>query len=135
MHWLYWFPHAWNPPEQRMSWADVLLLPDDPDRYAGQALWLTVDAILHPDFQDDGDDAADPRLARMGEDEMYLKEDTMDLAVRAYDFDRRECLDWVGRWLRSRFSFSELLPGPRERFVGRSDIADLLDTAERNRYP
>jgi hypothetical protein len=104
--WRYYIPHAWEPAE-RMTWADVLLMPDDPS-YTGQALFLTVDAVP--------DNAA----------EFQLDQDKMDLAVRAVDLSKEECLTWVERWLAGSFKCTGLVAGTLDDFAGRSHMADTI---------
>ncbi len=43
MKWKYFIPHTWDSPTSRQTWAEVWLLPDDPN-YRGDSVWLTIDA-------------------------------------------------------------------------------------------
>ena len=106
MIWRYYIPHAWEPGE-RMTWADVLLMPDDPS-YTDPALTLTVDAV--PDCAS----------------EFMFDKETIDLAVRASDFSKQECLGWVERWLASTFTCTGLVAGSLEDFAGRNNMADVI---------
>lgn len=128
MRWRYYIPHAWDPPESRTTWADVLLLPDDP-AYEGRALWITVDAVPDPvDPRERGDVRRwRKQLAKLGRASFFMETDTMDLTVRAADFDRTECLDWIARWLRGTgLPFSGFVAGPVEAFAGRSDLGAVV---------
>lgn len=134
MKWLYWIPHTWDPPDTRMSWADVLLLPDDP-AYDGAALWLTVDAVLNPAFdQDEWAGYGPERLQQMGDAEFHLIQDHLNLAVRAADFDRAECLTWVSKWLDHSFEFSGLAQASIENFAGRSQMADVITAIQATQH-
>jgi len=125
MRWLYYIPHEW-PEGERMFWADVMILPDDP-AYDGKALWITVDAINEPaNFTDEWFEWRQDRLAELGDAE-FTMDGNMDLAVRATDFTREECLNWISRWMQSRrLDFSGWIRSTRESFAGRSDVADTV---------
>jgi hypothetical protein len=43
MKWKYYMPAEWNPNE-RHTWEDIWLLPDD-ENYDGGSVWLTVDSL------------------------------------------------------------------------------------------
>src|SRR5258708_5047221 len=100
-----------------MTWADVLILPDDP-AYDGKALWITVDAVLDRSWQPE-------RLASLGKEDFYM-DSQMDLAVRADDFNKTECLEWIARWMRENLAFTELCGTGIETFAGRSGFADMI---------
>ena len=106
MIWRYYIPHAWGP-EERMTWADVLLMPADPS-YTDQALTLTVDAVP---------DCATP---------FEFDKEAIDLAVPVTDFSKEECLAWVERWLRESFKCTGLVAGTLDDFAGRNQMADVI---------
>jgi hypothetical protein len=104
--WRYFIPHAWEP-EERLTWADVLLMPGDPS-YTDQALTLTVDAV--PDCAS----------------EFIFDKSTIELAVRATDFSKEECLAWVERWLKASFTCTGIAAGTLDEFAGRNSMADVI---------
>lgn len=129
MQWKYWIPHVWDPPESRMAWADVLILPEDPG-YTGDALCITVDAVLNDDAFSEADwrEHRERAIARMGDADFFLDQDSQDLAVRAYDFSHKECLEWIARALRHEgLACSGFVAGTVDDFKGRSGLADTVD--------
>jgi len=133
MRWLYFVPHGWSPAESREQWADVILLPDD-SSYKGSALCVTVDAILDSSNYSDPEwaDWHRQKVSQMGDADFYMDMSSMDLAVRAADFDKSECLAWVSLWLReSGLPFSELAEGSAHQFAARHPIAAVVDRVKR----
>jgi hypothetical protein len=129
MHWKYWIPHAWDPPESRLAWADVLILPDDPG-YTGDALFITVDAVLNTEaYTASGwPKWRHRKIARLGDNDFFMDRDLMDLAIRAHDFTRDECLDWVARWLQHEgMAFSGFVPAGLDAFKDRSEMGAIVD--------
>jgi hypothetical protein len=130
MKWKYHIPHTWEPPSQRMGWADVWLLPDDP-AYDGDSVWLTIDAL------GGGADDMEPgefrreALEKLGGRDFWIKtaDDASsakdcDMIVRAENFDRAEFLVWVQKWIESQgWQFSSLLQAPFEEFENSNQMA------------
>jgi len=127
MRWLYYIPHLW-PHAQRMFWADVMIIPDDPN-YGGQSLWITVDAISNAENFGDEEwrDWHRERVEHMGDADFYMDAEKMDLAVRATDMNEAECLDWIARWMSSAgFRFTGFSKATLDEFAGRSQMADTI---------
>jgi hypothetical protein len=132
MKWKYHIPHAWDPATQRMGWAEVWLLPDDPG-YNGGSIWLTIDALSG------GPDDVEPAefrreaLQKLGDQDVWVK--GSDMIVRVENFDRQEFLQWAKVWLEyTGLKVSELVEAPFEDFAGTNNMARVIKEIRKN-YP
>jgi hypothetical protein len=137
MKWKYHIPHVWDPPTERVGWADVWLLPDDP-AYNGGSLWLTIDALSGGAFDTEPGAFRAEALRKLGDREFWVKsEDEMssakdcDMIVRAENFDRAEFLGWVQKWIEHQeLEFSGLIEAPFEDFADSNDMARTIKSIQ-----
>jgi len=124
MNWKYHIPHTWDPPTQRMGWAEVWLLPNDPS-YKGGSIWLTIDALAGgPDDMEPGEFRKEA-LQKLGDRDFWIKDG--DMIVRVEDFNREEFLQWVKVWIENRgLQFSGLVEAPFEDFAGTNKMARVI---------
>jgi hypothetical protein len=139
VNWKYHIPHIWDPPTRRMGWAEVWLLPDDPE-YRGESVWLTIDALSGgPDFGVEPGEFRRQALEKIGERPFWIRPRgdanarleagaDCDMLVRAEDFDREEFLKWVELWLRETgLACSGLIEAPYDDFAGSNKQARAID--------
>jgi hypothetical protein len=130
MKWRYHIPHTWEPPSQRMGWADVWLLPDDPG-YHGESIWLTIDALGGGADDMDRGEFREEALNKLGDFDFWIRtsDDTStlkdcDMIVRAEDFDRAEFLGWVQKWIETQgLKFSGLVEAGFKEFENSNEMA------------
>ena len=122
MKWKYYIPAEWNP-DERHTWEDVWLLPDD-ENYRGESVWLTIDSLTSAtEFVDEND-----RHSQLQPGEFSI--DGVDMIVGVNDFSKNEFLHWVEVWLReSGFVDSELLEAAYEDFKDSNAEARAISQA------
>jgi hypothetical protein len=124
--WKYYIPHVWD--GDRQIWEDIYVLPIDA-RYNGNAVWLTIDAVLayrsHTEVDFDLAESPARTLQRLGNRDFHI--DGTDMLVRAEDFSKEELLDWVRVWLRENdLAVDNLIEGNAEEFKGKAFHVDLV---------
>jgi len=124
MKWKYYIPAEWKP-DERQTWEDVWLLPDD-KTYHGGSIWLTIDSLTSA-------------VEYLSEEQMRSLKvpaggfhiDGTDMIVGVKDFTREEILNWTKVWLgESGFSVTELFEGTFEDFEGTNDEARAIAQAK-----
>ncbi len=133
MRWKYLIPHTWKFP--RETWADVLLLPDDPE-YKGDALMLTIDALgdlSKPSIDEEEEEFRKDALEKLGSKDYWVGVGRM--IVRVKDFNKEEFLNFVKIWFdENGLDVSELIETTIEDFKGKHAMADLIITLQKS-YP
>lgn len=135
LDWKYHVIHTWA--SERLSWAEALLLPDDP-AWIGEALWFTLDGLHDsPGAQEWLDQA----LAHLDGREFWVRDEhsemmgDADMIVRAQDFSKEEFLEWMRVWIREKgMPVGELREAPFVEFEGRHAMADFVSDLQA-RYP
>lgn len=138
MKWKYHIPHTWEPPTQRMGWADIWLLPDDP-AYDGESLWLTIDALSGGADDMEPGEFRQEALQKLGDRDLWIRcgDDACtakdsDMIVHAEDFDRTEFLGWVQRWIANQgWMFSGFTEAPFEDFQNSNDMARTIKSIKK----
>jgi hypothetical protein len=124
MRWKYYIPAEWKP-DERQTWEDVWLLPDD-ETYDGDSIWLTIDSLTSA-------------VEYLSEEEIKSSEvhagdfhiAGTDMLVGVKDFSREEILDWTKVWLsESGFSVTGLIEGTYEDFEGTNAEARAIAQAK-----
>ena len=128
MRWKYYIPHTWDPPSLRVPWAEIWLLPDDPN-YKGKSIWLTIDALGDPSDPTHGSERAEfqrDALKKLGSKDLWI--DGSDMIVRVRDFNKKEFLNFVKVWLNEvGLSVTELREAPFEDFKGTNQMAEIAE--------
>ena len=109
MKWKYYIPHYWESPEDRTTWEDVYLIPED-GGIDDESIWFTLDAIGSPPAGlPDGDEWFEPRdktrernLRYLG-DRDYLITNAPDMLIRAEDFNQRDLIEWTKVFIQDQF--------------------------------
>jgi len=130
MKWKYHIPHAWDPPSQRMGWADVWLLPEDPT-YDGESVWLTIDALSGGADDMNPGEFRHEALLKLGDRDFWIRTGDesstvkdCDMIVRAEDFDQTEFLSWVQKWIEAQgWPFSGLVAGGFKEYENSNGMA------------
>jgi hypothetical protein len=125
MNWRFFFAHDWT--EDRSSWENVYLLPDDPN-HQRDSFCVTVDAIGpggNACYSAEENAAACERLR----DGPYHI-DGQKMIVRGEDYSKEELLAWVRLWLEAAgFSVGQLVEGSYEEFRGTNWHSRLVEGA------
>jgi hypothetical protein len=118
MRWKYYIPAVWKP-DERQTWEDVWLLPDD-ESYQGESVWLTIDSLTSAAEYLTEEETRPRLLPKQGE----FSINGADMFVGVEDFSKEELLQWVVRWLEeSGFSDAELIEATFEEFKDTNDEA------------
>jgi hypothetical protein len=124
MNWKYYIPAVWEP-DERQTWEDVWLLPDD-ETYHGASIWLTIDSLTSA-------------VEYLSEEQIQAPEiqagdfhiNGTDMLVGVKDFSREEILDWTKVWLsESGLPVAGLVEGKFEEFEGTNDEARAIAQAK-----
>jgi hypothetical protein len=146
MRWKYYIPSHWTSPDDRTSWEDVWLLPED-GRDEGQSCWFTLHALpsaaagLEREYPDDPEDPLggsgdSPRFREMNlellGDRDYLVTPTLDMIARIEDFNLEELLKWTALFIQIQFGDPEpeLVRGDRAEFAGSNRMAREIERIE-----
>jgi hypothetical protein len=123
MKWKYYIPAVWNPNE-RHTWEDVWLLPDDQD-YQGGSVWLTIDSLTSDTEFRTQEDLPPRQIPAEG-----FAINGTDMVVGVSDFSEEDLLHWVEVWLKeSGLPVSELVEGTFEEFKDSNDEARAVSQA------
>jgi len=136
MKWKYFIPHVWDSPEQRTTWEDVWLLPED-GRNDGKSYWFTLNALIMgaagvgEDYPEDPNDPFGPGTfnlvrqmnLRLLAERDYFITPRMDMVARIENFNIRELLDWTKVFIKDYFGDAEpeLVEGRFDEFSGSND--------------
>ena len=117
MKWKYHIPAEWNP-DERHTWEDVWLLPDD-GNYQGESVWLTIDSLTSA-----AEYLTEEELPKRRIEKGEFSIDGTDMVVGVEDFSKDDLLHWVIVWLgESGFPDSELVEATFEEFKDTNDEA------------
>jgi hypothetical protein len=124
MRWKYYTPAVCKP-DERKTWEDVWLLPDD-ETYHGASIWLTIDSLTSAVEYLSEEEIQSPEVEAGG-----FHIDGTDMLVSVKDFSREEILNWAKVWLsESGFSVTELIEGTFEEFQGTNAEARAIAEAK-----
>jgi hypothetical protein len=124
MKWRYFIP-AERKPDERPTWEDVWLLPDD-KTYHGDSLWLTIDSLTSAVEYLSEEPIQSPEVEAGG---FHISGTDMLIGVK--DFSHEEILNWTKVWLsESGFPVTELIEGTFEDFEGTNAEARAIAQAK-----
>ena len=124
MKWKYYIPAEWKH-DERQTWEDVWLLPDD-KTYHGGSIWLTIDSLTSAVEYLSEEQMRSPEVPAGG-----FHIDGTDMIVGVEDFSREEILNWTKVWLsESGLPVTELVEGTFEEFQGTNDEARAIAQAQ-----
>ena len=138
MNWIYYIHHEW-PEGERMRWAELFILPDDPS-YDGQALWVTIDCVGETPSDNSDTDLVEwyqKAQEKLGDSAFRLIDESDDMGdtnmvVATSDFSKDEFLNWVKTWTKATgLPIANLTPAPLDEFTGRHEHADFLRTLQK----
>jgi hypothetical protein len=145
--WTYYIPHVWDSPEQRTTWEDVWLLPEDGSN-DGASYWFTLNALrmwaagVEEEFPQDPDDplcgfggselARERNLQLLGGRDYFITP-ALDMVARVDDFDLHELLEWTKVFIREHLGdpAPSLVEGRYEDFAASNTQAREMDRIRR----
>ena len=129
MKWKYYIPHVWKTPDDRTSWEDVFLMPDNKKKR--KSVWLEVSAIGEEPPKEDKEDLEDYQISlkELGDQDYFLDKKTCCMRVRAVDFNMKELLEYTKIFLKDMFKDKKVVleESDREEFRGTHDHLGFLD--------
>ncbi len=141
MKWKYYIPRVWDSPEQRTTWEDVWLLPEDGSN-EGKSYWFTLNALtfgaagVEEEYPEDPDDPFGPATGalvremnlRLLGDRDYFITPLLDMVARVEDFNMGELLECTRLFIRVHFGDPEpeLVEGKFEEFSGTNSQASEI---------